>query len=160
MAAQQCDDTLFRLSGRNDKQNQSVNLTLDRLHDSERRAEGAAAVTELNPCSSPVLQSCEENEKQLKAAAAAAAARRRCRVDARQQEDFQITIVINCSVLLQKEKTTRKKKDCSLQSIWHFAFTLPSGTEEGFQTGEMLVKTPHSSGSYSSPVSSVFFCGF
>lgn len=102
MAAQQCDDTLFRLSGRNDKQNRSVNLTLDRLHDSERRAEGAAAATELNPCSSPVLQSCEENEKQLKAAA-----RRRCRVDARQQEDFQITIVINCKKKKQQEKKKR-----------------------------------------------------
>lgn len=112
MAAQQRDDTLFRLSGRNDKQNRSVNLTLDRLHDSERRAEGAAAATELNPCSSPVLQSCDENEKQVgrQKAAAAAASWRRCRVDARWREDFEITIVINCRCAFAKRKKQREKK--------------------------------------------------
>lgn len=118
MAAQQRDDTLFRLSGRNDKQNRSVNLPLDRLHDSERRAQGAAAATELNPCSSPVLQSCDENEKQVGRQKAAAASWRRCRVDARRREDFEITIVINCRCAFAKRKKQREKKnDCSLQGV-------------------------------------------
>lgn len=157
MAAQQCDDTLFRLSGRNDKQNRSVNLTLDRLHDSERRAEGAAAATELNPCSSPVSQSCEENEKQVgrQKAAAAAAARRRCRVDARQQEDFQITIVINC-----KKKKQQGKKRTVLCRVFG---SLPSHFHQAQKKVSKLGKCwekLHTHLEARSPVSSVFFCGF
>lgn len=125
-------------------------MPLDRLHDSERRAEGAAAAMELNPRSSPVLQSCDENEKQVgRLKAAAAASWCHCRVDARRREDLEITIVINCRCAFAKRKKQREKKSPTVlcRVFASLSSHLHQTQKKVSKLGKCWLKTPRSSGS-------------